>query len=514
MPVISARAFTTALLSGAAVAGFCGFMVVAPGFAATDEAWFLQVVDRVASGETLYRDVYFNVTPLSVYLTVSLTSVFPTELVLVRSVVAAALVATVAICWMLCRELGAGRLAPWLLVASWARPAPYTPVAMMAFVAAFFATVVWLRRTQEARASTGVLACAGLLAGVCFVTKQNLGLYCLAAIVLSMVIAAGWTVGALRGMIVAIAGFAISAAVVLLPVYVSGGLDRFLLYGFGKSAYLQVGGVPYSAALDRVRLAAADGWSFDTIAGAYRELAFLLPPAAALLLGMACLRARGRERRTALVVTTFVIAGYLVVIPRPGGSTIIFAIPILVVGLAYGWTVARPFRATRWAAAIPVLVTTLFAAQFGVRLVRHSAALLSPEYMTSDIPHFRGIRVRETEYRALRDEVALLSHFADGQPLFLMGPNSGFYYLAAGIRNPDPFDFPYVSVFGTGGQQEVIGRVQQGRIQSVFIFSTPMGRQAPIILQEFVRGSMLPVGRAPFGVLYRAPARHRPVVHE
>ena len=507
MRVISVRTLATAVLAGTAVAGFCGLSVVAQGFAGTDEAWFLQVVDRVASGETLYRDVYFNVTPLSVYLTASLTAFFPMELVVVRSVVAAALVTTIAICWMLCRELGAGRLAPWLLVASWARPAPYTPLAMTFFVAAFFATIVWLRRTHEGRDSTAVLAFAGILAGFCFVTKQNLGLFCLSAILLSIAIARSREVRARRGMIVAMAGFATSAALVGLPIYLSGGGDRFLLYGFGKVAYLQVGGVPYSAALDRLRLTVADGWSLEAIADAYRECVFLLPAAAALLLGTACVRAHGRERRIALVVTTFVAAGYLVVFPRPGGSSIIFAIPILVVGLAYGWTVVRPFGATRWAPVIPVLVTLLFAAQFGVRLARYSVAMVSPEYRTSDIAHFSGIRVREAEYGTVRDEVARLSRLANAQPLYLMGPNTGFYYLAAGIRNPNPFDFAYASVFGTTGQQEVIGAVEQGHIRSVFIFSTPMGRQTPTILQNFVRGSMLPVHRERFGVLYRAPGR-------
>jgi hypothetical protein len=504
---MTARALRTALLSGAAIVAFSWFTVVTEGFAAPDESWFLQVVARVQSGETLYRDVYFNATPLSVYLTLALTSIFPTELLLVRSVVAAALAATVALCWLLCRALGVGRLAPWLLVSSWVQPAPYTPVAMVFFAGTFAATVWWMRTVQHGGSASRMLVLAAASAGLCFTAKQNLGVYCLAAVLISVVAVANAGVAARRALLVVLGVFFVTSAGVLLPVFVAGGLERFLVYGFSKTTYLKVGSVPYSAALERFRSALAGEWSYEALAAAYREFAFLLAPAVFALLVTACWRSRSLQRQTAVVVTTFVAAGYLVVFPQPGGSSNTYAIPLLVVGLAYGWQTARPFGTSRWAPLVPVAVTVLFSTQVGLRLVRYTSALVSAQYVTSEIPHFRGIRVSQAEYTRLRDEAGRLSTLTADRRLFLLGPHAGFYYLAGGLTNPDPFDFPYASVFGRAGQDEVISRIRAHQIRSVFVFFAPMGAQTPATLQHFVGRSMVPVRREHFGVLYSSPPR-------
>ena len=83
MRVTTPRALAAGLCV-AAIAALIWFTIVAEGFAAPDESWFLQVVARLQSGETLYRDVYFNATPLSVYVTLGLTSIFSTELAVDR----------------------------------------------------------------------------------------------------------------------------------------------------------------------------------------------------------------------------------------------------------------------------------------------------------------------------------------------------------------------------------------------------------------------------------------------
>jgi hypothetical protein len=300
---------------------------------------------------------------------------------------------------------------------------------------------------------------------------------------------------------IAVSAFLLAATATLLPVYATGAFDRFLVCAFDKTTYLGMG-VPYSAAVERVRVAAASGWSLDAVAAAYRELAFLLPPVTFALLAAVCVRASGIARQTALVVTLFVGAGYLVVFPFQGGSSNIYAIPVLVTGLAYGWTVVRPLFSIRMARAVTVAVTLLFAAQIGLRFVRHAHALASPDYVTSDMRHFRWIRVPRAQYGGLTRDADLLSRLAAGKPLFLVGPNTGFFYLAAGVTNPDSFDYPYASVFGRAGQQDVIARIRAGEIRAVFIFADAMDRQTPWLLQEFVRTTMTPVYREHLGVLY------------
>jgi hypothetical protein len=497
----TARILSKTLLYAVALFAFIAFTIVTQGFAAPDESWFLQVVTRLHAGDTLYRDVYFNVTPLSAYVTYAAASMFGTELVVVRAVVAAALVMTIACLWLACRRLGAGRTAPWLLVSWWTQPAPYTPVAMALFAASFYCAVLWMQSVQEQRESKGTLTLAALAAGLCFGAKQNLGLYCLAALLVSIAIARGR--GATRDLPVALGGFLIAVAVILVPVFATGGLERFLVYAFDKTTYLEIAGVPYSAALERFRVAAASGWSLDAVAAAYREVAYLLPPVTFVVLAVACVRASGIARQTALVVTVFVGAGYLVVFPFPGGSSNIYAIPILVTGLVYGWTAVQPLFSIRIARAVTVAVTVLFAAQVGLRCMRQARTLTSSDYVSSELRHFRWLRVSRAEYGGLTAGADLLSRLAAGKPLFLIGPNTGFFYLAAGIRNPNAFDYPYASVFGRTGQQEVIARIQTGEIRAVFIFAVAMGRQTPSQLQEFVQTTMTPVQGEHLGVLYR-----------
>jgi hypothetical protein len=180
-----------------------------------------------------------------------------------------------------------------------------------------------------------------------------------------------------------------------------------------------------------------------------------------------------------------------------------FAIPILVVGLAYGWGRVRPLVPRPSAQAIQVAITLLLLAQIGFRFVRDATTVFSPEYLTSEIPHFRGLRVREAEHAMLVGQAGLLSTLAEGQPLYLIGPNAGFFYLASGIRNPNAFDFPYASVFGRNGQQEVIARITAGEIRSVFVFAGPTDRQTPVALHEFIRRSLVAVRDEPLGILYR-----------
>src|SRR5687768_11608301 len=43
----------------------CLLLALAPRINAADESWFLQVAYRLATGDVLYRDVFYGATPLS-----------------------------------------------------------------------------------------------------------------------------------------------------------------------------------------------------------------------------------------------------------------------------------------------------------------------------------------------------------------------------------------------------------------------------------------------------------------
>lgn len=504
------RAGATTLFCAIGLMGFAWFTMVTQGFAAADEAWFLQVVSRVRSGDTLYRDVYFNATPLSIWLTSGLASIVPTELLLVRGVVIAALFTTIALCWLVCRELQVGRLAPWLLVCAWTRPAPYTPVAMALFVATFYATLVWVRHVTEPRDASGRLVLVAILAALCFVAKQNLGLYGLGALV-ATVLVMGDRPAVGRRVVIVLTAFVLTCLAFAVPLLAQGAMSRLIVYGFAnKGTYLELWHIPLSASVDRFRQAVSGGWSFENALAAYREFAFLLPVVAFALLLIACLRNRSTQRQKAVVVTSFVAAGYLVVYPGLGSSSLMYAIPLLIVGIAFGWESVRPLVARERATLIEIGVSALLAIQIGVRLVRAMTTFVSPEYTISTLPHFRGVAISRTEHVVAHQQIVVLSRVTSGGPTMLLSPNAGFYYVAAGVRNPDAYDFPYASVYGPQGQGEVIARITNGTIRSVFVFNDPIDRQTPVELLDFIRVAMTPVHQEAFGTLYVGPSGRTP----
>ena len=84
---------------------------------------------------------------------------------------------------------------------------------------------------------------AGILAGLCFATKQNVGLFALFALFVTWALQGkfDWRRAALS-----VGGFGAAASMVLMPVLLSGGFGGFIRYGFtGKTVYLQTAGTGY-----------------------------------------------------------------------------------------------------------------------------------------------------------------------------------------------------------------------------------------------------------------------------
>ena len=89
---------------------------LAGGFGLTDEGWFLQIVNRLRSGDVLYRDVYVGVMPLSVYVTTALSWLTGVEILAVKIVTNAAFALTVVVADRLVRRAGATSAWAWALV--------------------------------------------------------------------------------------------------------------------------------------------------------------------------------------------------------------------------------------------------------------------------------------------------------------------------------------------------------------------------------------------------------------
>ena len=135
-----------------------------------DETWFLQFVRRVLSGEVLYRDIYFGLTPLSAYVTAFFCLLFGVELLVARSVLALYFTLGVILVLLILKELKLERYATLLLIGSLivlAHPqsnwgfSPYNPLAKVLFLAVFWMALKWSASFQR-KWLIGASVCAAL----------------------------------------------------------------------------------------------------------------------------------------------------------------------------------------------------------------------------------------------------------------------------------------------------------------------------------------------------------------
>ena len=449
------------------VFGAALFRSMLDGIGLVDEAWFLQVVARCRAGEVLYRDVFFGATPLSVYLTSALTRVTGVDVWAEKIVTNAAFAASVWIAWRLVQRLhgprAAGLAAAGLVLL--ARPytsPPYTPVA----VACFMGTLAVLLRSQDARRRVGAVDdwLVGLLVGLTFLAKQNVGV--LAALAAGAAVIAGGQpipdrMRRIGGMA---AGSVTTIAAGLVAVVAAGGFPAFLDYGFlNKGAYVRFAEVSYAASLgawlSAVLHPGAPGAAAEVLHGL-----ILFLPAAVLAAAVVVARSRGFDR-TDRSVLLFAAAGTCIAFPRWNRYHLAYAVPVLVVALASLWRSRGEHAGSRglsgmagW--ALPATVVVLLVP--GVAALAHGATL-------SRIPHFRGALLAPDEQARLTASAAAIGAASQGRPLLVIDPRAGFVYLAAGLRNPTPFDFPAVTSVGRHGTSSLLSELTDGELPQVCV---------------------------------------------
>lgn len=493
------------LLAGIAVF-LLGFLLsAARGFNSHDEAWFLQVAHRVASGEVLYRDVFFGATPLSVYVTAAGVRLFGTEILVVKAVLALCFALTVLLAWQVDRQLGARGfpLLPVLALLVYGRPeggaaAPYTALATLLFMACFSATLWWLQAEQaqpggrRAAASAVPLAVAGLAAGLSFASKQNLGLYALAALALTVMAgSAGVRAAAARGLLAG-GTFLAAGLLPLASVWLSGAVGEFVEYGFAsRGIYLAHARISYLDGLTRLAQLAVAPWSWGALKEIYELQRFVLPPAAGAVLAAAWLRAGPRECTTAATVLLFVGAGFLGVFPRADSAHLIPAMPQLVVGLAYGLRRLWPDAAAPWKRLAGAGLLAWLGLGLAVLLIQPVVRAASGSSRISAVPHFRGPLISASRQAEILAHARALDDAA-GAGTFLLMPEAGLYYLITGLKNPTPFDYPYVTAFGRRGQQQTMAAIATGRIRTVCLAASGPPPLRPVDLERYVQEQMEP----------------------
>lgn len=489
-----------------------------------DEAWFLQVLRRVAGGEVLYRDVFFGVTPLSIYVGLALMKVMGVEIAVVKLMMAVALTGSALLALRIAKQVGLGKTAQTVLLLtllaytpSWLPGAgsPYTPLAYFLLLAVLSHVVgLWerpgsagdagLAGDQRRRALT-----AGAMIGVLFATKQNLGLLALGAGAAAWAYAASETrLGrrkAARSGAVGLLGFAMGAALLMLPVLPEGGVQKLLEYGFlNRGLYFQIAGVSYVGQVETGFRALAGRPSGTDLLQAYWRTQYLLPLICFPVLVWRTLKSEGRIRWQGMVLAAFSTAGLLAAFPRVDLPHMVPALPLFLLALVWGLVGVVGQRWTRLGhllAAGALLWAT--AGNVGL-LVRPLRWARTGQYEFSSLAHLSGPLLPSSRVRELGQGLADVQLKAKGGTLFFLSPSAGLYYLLTERDNATPFDYPLATAFGFEGQTQVRGQIERGEIG--WVCWKPLPRQVlrPALLEAYVAEEMELVLEGALCDLYRS----------
>ncbi|HBC93481.1 MAG TPA: hypothetical protein DCZ10_11465 [Pelotomaculum sp.] len=494
------------IFSGLSLFCLCFWLSITEGFNMADTSWFLQVVHRVTSGEVLYRDVFFGATPFSIYLTAIFTALFGTEILVVKEITALCLVLTVLVSCRIVQALGFHQGFPYLLVLALIVYAPpevavYQPLANLFFLICFYAALVWTKSGKAVNRagkgkSTGALAAAGLAAGLCFVSKQNIGIYALGALLL--VVACNSSSIRLKrqrkpaDLLLVLAAFFLVSALVFLPVWFSGGIEKLLDYGFfNKGTYIRLGRVSYLDGLSQLAVLLGNIGSFDNLKTIYLLAPFLLPFLTFGALLAAWLHPSVDKRMTTTVVL-FVGAAFLGIFPRAGRTHLTFVIPELLIGLAYAWFLVKPHLTARWVRLIQAGPVLWFGTGLAFMLMNPLVKVSTADYQISNLPHFRGVFMNTDKLKEIHSFAqSLTEEVASNERAFILSPYAGFYYLVSGLKNPTSFDYPLATAFGRNGESEVIAAISRREIDTVFLgpqLNEPSLH--PVLLAGYIQGHM------------------------
>jgi len=344
--------------------------------------------------------------------------------------------------------------------------------------------------------STGALAAAGLAAGLCFASKQNIGIYALAALLLMVIFNTGGIPLKRKGKIVdfliVLSGFLLVSVLVFLPVLFSGGTEKLIDYGFiNKGTYIRLGGMSYLDGLNQIVVLLGNVGSLDNLKKIYLLAPFLLPFLTFGALLAAWVRPGPDKRNLTITVLLFVGAAFLGVFPRADRTHLTYVIPELLIGLTYVWYRTKPHITTRRIRLIKAGLVLWFGIGLGFMFINPLVKVSTGDYQLSTLPHFRGVLINTDKQKEINSFAKSLTEEALNERAFILSPHAGFYYLVSGLKNPTSFDYPLATAFGRNGEAEVMAAISQREIHTVFLDSqwfSPTLR--PVVLERYVREHM------------------------
>ena len=496
---------------------FLGFFVAAwlmslTGFNPLDEAWTMQVIHRVQAGETLYRDVFFGVTPLSIWIGLSWASLFGGGLVSLKALAAVQFAAGAALVLDMARRCeirGSSRvaIALALLGSAWNPHASLYPGLANLCSLASLAALMRIRES-EIRGVNGSLLWAGVFAGLAFAAKQTIGIFVLGAALGSLpLLGLGF-----RAALPLSGAFLLGALLPLFPVAWQGGLPGLWEYGFaGKGLYLRSTSFQYMEELRGVRYLLNPGTPMNWFRKGVVGLSFVLPPLS-LALWLLPRRGRGSHKTAVDLVGCNTLAALAGIFPIAGVYHLSFALPqcilLLFLALVLDHPVARSpnFSWRRWFLGMTWACVLLLAVG---RCAGGALRALGRTAQPSRLPFFSGIPPVPAIYGDIEFSLRQLVGRVRGQPVFILSHGASAWYLASGLRNPTAYDLPMIPAFGRYGESRIQSRIEKGEIPWVAIRRDPgSGTPSTEKIEDWIRRNMTPRERAGEFELFGLPLRH------
>jgi hypothetical protein len=469
---------------------FYGFWTnVMRGVNLADESWFLQVVYRSSTGETLYRDIFLGVTPVSVYMTEVLVKLFGSHVLIIKGLVALCFAMIVMICLKMARRLDFSVSLQVVLVlglAVWAAPfarAVYQPLASLFFAAGCSIALSWRHGSGVARGSFIV---GGVTAGLCIMTKQNIGVFLLLVLIAAaweprckFYPRAFWILASCTSVVVGL----------VIPILMGGGMPQLWDYGFlNKTVYLDKA---YVSFVEGFRL--SFGFiEHGFVAGARETIVhfpFLLVPCTMAFLVYVWIRIQAPMAGLLLLFVGMSLAGAY---PRFNLVHVTDAVPLTLLATLYSIRCLCSHVSSKLCKygerlVVVVLVVTIVSQGTAKILKAHDGSIDK-----LDVPHFTGVFFKNSDRQIIPSRLDALKRY-DTMEVFILSPHAGFYYLSSGLRNPTAYDYPYVTAFGTSGEESVIRKIECGDFKIVAVGDmeyTQSENLYPERLLQYVRNKM------------------------
>ena len=443
-----------------------------------DECWHLLVVRRVAAGRRLYRGVFFGAGPWSVWVTRLVVRACGERLLVLRRLVVLLSVALGAATWAWTASVGA----PWavglavaggtmlLSTALWTADNHYGLWSRIGVIVAF---------TAQMAADDPLVAglCGGVGLALALLNKYTLGVAALPGLLAIGVhdhapLRVLLTLGI--GGALALTGYAVAGRRGVWPSMVQRVLRNKRTFvatagsGFLAGWRAMLGLPPVQSRLE---------WRVSWVAYALTALG-----AGLVLVDAVVGTARGRDGGVTLAVLSLTLVGAAAMWPRADEVHVRSSLPLWTAPALVAADHLAPFLGIAWA----VLVGSAGLVSAGLALAERRATTLPQPTGTP----FDGVNAWPWDLADVLSGGEELRRLTGGT-VFLLRPDAAVWYLATGLRNPTPYDYPLASPFGPDGQQVLAGNLASGQVRYCCWVPSHAGALTPTHLEEYV--ATLPV---------------------